>query len=50
VLPAALERVRRKLAGSDHGDRQMVAILATVRTNAPSPSFEVPAPVAFTTT
>ena len=27
VLPAALERVRRKLAGSDDGDRQMVAIL-----------------------
>jgi hypothetical protein len=26
VLPAALERVRRKLAGSDDGDRQMVAI------------------------
>ena len=32
VLPAALERVRRKLAGSDDGDRQMVAILATVLT------------------
>jgi transposase len=29
VLPAAPERVRRKLAGSDDGDRQMVAILAT---------------------
>jgi hypothetical protein len=27
VLPAALERVRRKLAESDDGDRQMVAIL-----------------------
>src|SRR6202047_3967529 len=26
VLPAALERVRRKLAGPDDGDRQMVAI------------------------
>jgi len=24
VLPAALERTRRKLAGSDDGDRQMV--------------------------
>jgi hypothetical protein len=32
-LPAALERVRRKLAGSDDGDRQMVAILATVLTD-----------------
>ena len=30
VLPAALERVRRKLAGSDDGDRQMVEILAAV--------------------
>jgi transposase len=33
VLPAALERVRHKLAGSDDGDRQMVAILATVLTD-----------------
>ena len=30
VLPAALERVRRKLRGADDGDRQMVAILASV--------------------
>ena len=30
VLPAGLERVRRKLAGADDGDRQMVAILTTV--------------------
>src|SRR3954463_7067154 len=30
VLPASLDRVRRKLAGSDDGDRQMVAILTTV--------------------
>jgi transposase len=30
VLPAALERVRRKLRGVDDGDRQMVAILAAV--------------------
>jgi hypothetical protein len=29
-LPGALERVRRKLAGSDDGDRQMLAILAAV--------------------
>jgi len=33
VLPAALERVRRRLAGSNDGDRQMVAILATVLTD-----------------
>ena len=33
VLPAALERVRRKLAASDDGDRQMVAILTTVLTD-----------------
>ena len=33
VLPAALERVRRKLAGSDDGDRQMVTILAAVLTD-----------------
>jgi len=28
VLPASLDHVRRKLRGSDDGDRQMVAILA----------------------
>ncbi len=33
VLPPALERVRRKLTGSNDGDRQMVAILATVLTD-----------------
>ena len=33
VLPAALERVRRKLSGSDDGDRQMVKILAAVLTD-----------------
>src|SRR5271157_5990679 len=33
VLPAALERVRRKLAGSNDGDRQMVAVLAAVLTD-----------------
>ena len=33
VLPGALERVRRKLAGSDDGDRQMVKILAAVLTD-----------------
>jgi transposase len=33
VLPAALEKVRRKLADSDDGDRQMVAILAAVLTD-----------------
>jgi transposase len=30
VLPASLERVRRKLAAADDGDRQMVGILAAV--------------------
>jgi hypothetical protein len=33
LLPAALERVRRQLAGSDDGDRQMVAIPAAVLTD-----------------
>jgi transposase len=33
VLPAALDRIRRKLAGSDDGDRQMVKILAAVLTD-----------------
>ena len=30
VLPTALDRVRRKLAGFDDGDRQMVMFLAAV--------------------
>jgi hypothetical protein len=30
VLPAAMERVRRKLAGVDDGNRQMVDILTAV--------------------
>jgi hypothetical protein len=33
VLPSVLERVRRKLTGSDDRDRQMVAILAAVLTD-----------------
>ncbi len=33
VLPARSERVRRKLAGADDGDRQMVKILTTVLTD-----------------
>jgi hypothetical protein len=33
VLPPGLDRVRRKLAGSADGDRQMVAILTTVLTD-----------------
>ena len=33
VLPAAIERVRRKLASADDGDRQMVKILTTVLTD-----------------
>ena len=32
-LPTGLDRIRRKLAGSADGDRQMVAILATVLTD-----------------
>jgi hypothetical protein len=33
VLPTALDRIRRKLAGSSDGDRQMVKILAAVLTD-----------------
>ena len=33
VLPAAMERVRRKLAGADDGNRQMVDILSAVLTD-----------------
>ncbi len=33
LLPANLERVRRKLKGSDDGDRQMVKILSAVLTD-----------------
>ena len=33
VLPGALERIRRRLAGSDDGDRQMVKIFAAVLTD-----------------
>jgi hypothetical protein len=33
VLPAAIERVRRKLAGADDGNRQMVDILNAVLTD-----------------
>jgi hypothetical protein len=33
VLPAAMERVRRKLAGTDDGNRQMVDILTAVLTD-----------------
>jgi hypothetical protein len=33
VLPSGLERVRRKLRGSDDGDRQMVSILSAVLTD-----------------
>src|SRR6202521_4974844 len=33
VLPAAMERVRRKLAGADDGNRQMVDILTAVITD-----------------
>jgi hypothetical protein len=33
MLPASLEKVRRKLAGSPDGDRQMVSILTGVLTD-----------------
>jgi hypothetical protein len=33
VLPTALDRIRRKLSGSNDGDRQMVKILAAVLTD-----------------
>jgi hypothetical protein len=33
VLPAAMKRVRRKLAGADDGNRQMVYILTAVLTD-----------------
>jgi hypothetical protein len=33
LLPAGLERVRRKLKGSDDGDRQMVKVLSAVLTD-----------------
>jgi hypothetical protein len=33
VLPASLEKIRRKLGGSDDGDRQMVKVLAAVLTD-----------------
>ena len=33
VLPAAMERIRRKLAGTDDGNRQMVDILTAVTTD-----------------
>ena len=32
-LPASIEKVRRKIAGSDDGDRQMVKILTAVLTD-----------------
>ena len=33
LLPASLERMRRKLQGSDDGDRQMVKVLSAVLTD-----------------
>jgi hypothetical protein len=38
VLPAAIERVRRKLVGADDGNRQMVDILNAVLTDGPAGS------------
>ena len=43
VLPAAMERVRRKLAGVDDGNRQMVDILTAVLTDG-LPAVEAAAP------
>ena len=43
VLPAAIERVRRKLASADDGNRQMVDILNAVLTDG-LPAVEAPAP------
>jgi transposase len=43
VLPAAMERVRRKLAGVDDGNRQMVDILTAVLTDG-LPASRRPAP------
>ena len=43
VLPAAMERVRRKLAGAEDGNRQMVDILTAVLTEGCRPSMP-PAP------
>ena len=36
MLPAALQRIRRKLTGSADGDRQMVKILAAVLSDGPA--------------
>jgi hypothetical protein len=36
VLPAAMERMRRKLAGADDGNRQMVNILTAVLADGPT--------------
>jgi hypothetical protein len=40
VVPAAMERVRRKLAGADDGNRQMVDILTALLTDG-LPAIEV---------
>ena len=47
VLPAAMERVRRKLAGADDGNRQMVDILTAVLTDG-LPAVEVACAEAIT--
>jgi len=46
ILPAGLERVRRKLAGTANGDRQMVKILATVLSDG-LPAVEAACPEAL---
>ncbi len=42
ILPAGLERVRRKLAGVADGDRQMVNILAQRREPEPPMTISTP--------
>ena len=40
VLPAAMERIRRRLAGADDGNRQMVDILIAVLADGLLPAVE----------
>ncbi|MGY4334968.1 hypothetical protein ACVWWG_009436 [Bradyrhizobium sp. LB7.2] len=48
VLPAAIERIRRKLASTDDGNRQMVDILNAVLTDGLSAVVIRPAILALT--
>jgi hypothetical protein len=42
LLPASLERMRRKLQGSDDGDRQMVKVLSRHRDPGPAATILTP--------